>query len=460
MGSTDSLPAGLPVGNPTTPFWRTELHPLDDLRATPELPQQSDIVIIGAGYAGVSIAYHLLKQQDQKGQPHPSITILEARQICSGATGRNGGHIRPDLYGHIPTYIERHGTEAGVELANFELSHVKALKDVIVKEEIDCDLNITRNMNVYLNEAHGEKAKRTYEALASQAHSFVEDIHYTPQKHAEGISGVKGAKACMSYTAGTLWPYKFVLGLLSKIVDYSALNVQANTPVTSVSSESDSSHLVNTPRGSIHASKVIYATNAYTPGLLPEYSSHIVPVRGICCHITIPEGKNAPFLPYSYILNTENGDGCSYLITRPDGSIITGGAQYTFKEAKEQWYGVVDDSTLIEPAKDYYNDYMQRTFQGWEDSGAYVKEIWTGIMGYSYDSNPHVGEIPDKPGQYICAGFNGHGMPVIFLTAKGLAEIIQTGKSFEEAKLPRIFKSTMKRLQAAQEASDGGDVLA
>jgi len=81
-------------------------------------------------------------------------------------------------------------------------------------------------------------------------------------------------------------------------------------------------------------------------------------------------------------------------------------------------------------------------------------------MGYSYDSNPHVGEIPDKPGQYICAGFNGHGMPVIFLTAKGLAEIIQTGKSFEEAKLPRIFKSTMKRLQAAQEASDGGDVLA
>lgn len=187
----------------------------------------------------------------------------------------------------------------------------------------------------------------------------------------------------MSYTAGTLWPYKFILGLLSKIVDYSALNVQANTPVTSVLSESDSSHLVNTPRGSIRASKIIYATNAYTPALLPEYSSNIVPVRGICCHIAVPEGKHAPFLPYSYILNTENGDGCSYLITRPDGSIIIGGAQYTFKEAKEQWYGVVDDSTLIEPAKHYYNDYMQRTFQGWEDSGAYVKEIWTGSKLFS-----------------------------------------------------------------------------
>lgn len=179
----------------------------------------------------------------------------------------------------------------------------------------------------------------------------------------------------MSYTAGTIWPYKFIMGLLSKIVGSSALNVQAHTPVTSVASESVSSHLVNTPRGSIRASKVIYATNAYAPGLLPEYSSNIVPVRGLCCHIAVPEGKHAPFLPYSYILN---GDGCSYLISRPDGSIVVGGAQYTFKEAKEQWYGVVDDSTLIEPAKDYYKDYMQRTFQGWEDSGAYVKEIWTG----------------------------------------------------------------------------------
>lgn len=81
-------------------------------------------------------------------------------------------------------------------------------------------------------------------------------------------------------------------------------------------------------------------------------------------------------------------------------------------------------------------------------------------MGYSYDSNAHVGEIPNKSGQYICAGFNGHGMPVIFLTAKGLAEMIQTSKSFEQVNLPQIFKTTEKRLQAAQEASDGGDVLA
>lgn len=95
--------------------------------------------------------------------------------------------MRPDLYGHIPTYIERHGLEAGAELAKFELAHLKALKEIIFKEEIDCDLNITRNMNVYLNDAAGEKAKRVYQTLAAQGLSFVDDIHYTPQSQAEGV---------------------------------------------------------------------------------------------------------------------------------------------------------------------------------------------------------------------------------------------------------------------------------
>ena len=34
---------------------------------------------------------------------------------------------------------------------------------------------------------------------------------------------------------------------------------------------------------------------------------------------------------------------------------------------------------------------------------------WTGIMGYTFDSQPIVGEDPDREGLWICAGFNGHG---------------------------------------------------
>ncbi|KAL4788096.1 phosphoenolpyruvate phosphomutase-domain-containing protein [Aspergillus varians] len=459
MAHGTSLPPFLPVESPTKPFWRTELHQLDQLRTTPELPQKSDIVIIGAGYSGISLAYHLYKQLSHSDQAHPAITVLEARRICSGATGRNGGHLRPDLYGNIPKYIERYGIEAGAEVADFEIAHIRALKELIAEEDIDCDMNLTRCMNVYLNETDGEKARQTYEALVANGLEYTPDIHYTPQKSAEKISGVKGAKACISYTAGTLWPYKLILGLLSKLTGSRLINVQTSTPVTSVTTQGEM-QFIHTLRGSITASKVVYATNAYTSGLLPQYSANIIPCRGICCHITVPDGKDAPFLPYSYIIRSAEGNGQSYLITRPDGSIIVGGAQHTFFDDKKQWYNVIDDSALIEPAKNYYDNYMQRTFRGWDDSGAYVKEIWTGIMGYEYDTAPHIGEVPDHPGKYICAGYDGHGMPVILLATKGLADMILNGRSYEDTKLPRIFKTTAERLERAASGPEGGDIFA
>lgn len=74
------------VAEATTPFWRTQLHELDSFRTTEELPPECDIVVIGAGYAGVSTAYHILQDNDFP----PSIVMLEAREACSGASARNG----------------------------------------------------------------------------------------------------------------------------------------------------------------------------------------------------------------------------------------------------------------------------------------------------------------------------------------------------------------------------------
>lgn len=69
-------------------------------------------------------------------------------------------------------------------------------------------------------------------------------------------------------------------------------------------------------------------------------------------------------------------------------------------------------------------------------------------MGYSTDSLPHIGAVPSKPNQYILAGFNGHGMPQIFLSAKGIASMIVEGKAFEETAVPRIYKTTRERLDS------------
>lgn len=126
------------------------------------------------------------------------------------------------------------------------------------------------------------------------------------------------------------------------------------------------------------ARMVVHANNGYAAGLLPEYSKNIIPCKGICCRITVPPNGSAPLVDNSYIIRTKDDKGLEYLIPRADGSIIVGGASQTFRPFKEQWYNNTDDSVLIEAATHYFTNYMQRTFRGWENSGAKVDKIWTG----------------------------------------------------------------------------------
>ncbi|KAL1875590.1 hypothetical protein Plec18167_005526, partial [Paecilomyces lecythidis] len=154
-----------------------------------------------------------------------------------------------------------------------------------------------------------------------------------------------------------------------------------------------------------------------------------------------------PFLSNTYTLRFNSWD-YDYLIPRADGSIIVGGARSDYLHNLDQWYNTTDDSKLIESAKNYFDGYMQRHFRGWEDSGAYTDRVWTGIMGYSSDYLPHVGHVPGKPGQYIIAGFTGHGMPQIYLSAKGISNMVINKAKFEESGVPRLFRTSQDRLNS------------
>lgn len=69
-------------------------------------------------------------------------------------------------------------------------------------------------------------------------------------------------------------------------------------------------------------------------------------------------------------------------------------------------------------------------------------------MGYSSDYLPHVGHVPGKPGQYIIAGFTGHGMPQIYLSAKGISNMVINKAKFEESGVPRLFRTSQDRLNS------------
>lgn len=168
-----------------------------------------------------------------------------------------------------------------------------------------------------------------------------------------------------------------ILHLLRKVIDQ-GVNLHTHTPVSSVSTERDKNDLwaVSTSRGDIRAKKVVFASNGYTAGILPQLQDAIVPVRGICCYISSSK-PHAPLLSNSYVLRFNDWE-YDYLIPRTDGSIVVGGARRDFHMDLNNWFGSYDDSKLIEPAKHYFDGYMQRHFHGWEDSEACTKSIWTG----------------------------------------------------------------------------------
>ena len=260
---------------------------------------------------------------------------------------------------------------------------------------------------------------------------------------------MKGAKAAFSAPACSLWPYKFVSQLLARLVGKALVNVQTNTPVTKITHGVAGRNVIHTPRGILNAGKVIFATNGYTPGLCPQYTDIIVPVKGTASHISPTHGIVSPHLSNTYNISYPPGPGhTDYLNPRPDGGIVVGGGNWTYAQNRSHWYGNYDDSTLIPGTRHYFDGLMQRNFKGWEDSGAKVDSIWTGIQGYTADENPHVGEVPgSEGGQYIIAGFNGGGMAQIFLCAKGLAKMVGEDLPYAQTGIPRSFEATRERLE-------------
>jgi glycine/D-amino acid oxidase-like deaminating enzyme len=197
-----------PVSNSTTPYWRTELHEIDSIRSSEDLPSECDVLIVGAGLSGVSTAYHLL---DHNPSP-PSIVLLEAREVCSGATGRNGERSRSILYGYVLMETGGHlmmiwswideiskefGLEAAKEVALFQRDQVYAMKAVAEKEKLDCDAVLTRCFEVVLDQRHFDAASKVYQKQLEDGLDFIQDVNFVGPKHAEKVSPFLGTVAAI-----------------------------------------------------------------------------------------------------------------------------------------------------------------------------------------------------------------------------------------------------------------------
>ncbi|KAJ1660434.1 hypothetical protein IWQ61_000651 [Dispira simplex] len=418
---------GIPHPNPTRPFW-LENNPLKIHRSTPYLPQKVDVVIIGSGISGAATAYHLLDQA-AKANLTLEILVLEAREACSGATGRNGGHIIPIHCRYWGERCQTDGQETTVALTRFEHRTMTQIIEFVEKHDIDCELRPNGCVLTAKTAREWQDLQNDLWAMRDAGvvlHAEVWDQMECQRKFnsSEFVGGIK-VPGCQ------LWPAKLVWAILKLALD-KGLNLQTYTPVTLVTpvSSSDPTWLVHTPRGNVKAHHVVHCINAWMGHLVPELAPYLRPIRAQV--IATRPIRTPLFWPFGMSFN----HGFDYAMQRPDRMIIFGGMRYLTSTMETN---TADDSVttsavtkgLSHVLKTLTRNTLMETNDGLilkTPSQLEVTRTWSGIMGFSMDSLPWVGPLEGFSAplvnQYACGGFSGDGMPRAFQCAQLVSRMV------------------------------------
>ncbi|PWN20461.1 DAO-domain-containing protein [Microstroma glucosiphilum] len=494
-----------------------------------------DRLIIGSGISGSLAAYFLLNGEDSGAAQHddpattsrspgaqPRTVLLEARSACSGATGRNGGHCRPDSFSGYSHFCSLSGaTQAAAVLRN-ERETFELMRELMQCEETrktkqdkgttwgeECQWWEGKTCGVYLSAARKAKARRVWDAYAAtgllREGTGEGEVEWVEDEE-EVIRRLRIPKAvgCTSWDAGSLQPLRFVHAVLRRCIEL-GLELYTHTPVLSLQAAANDGASgyrwkVKTSRGTLKARQVLLATNGYSTVLLPTLADFLTPHRAQCSAILPPPQYGGPKVDpvhqpngkvggNHYAPGAGDGDGdiagdgrlaytasisgftpapadYEYLTQRPSsrsGYLILGGG-HPCAPISEQ-IGVFDDSVVMESVTEHLEQWPARTFEGWEEEtegggaeGKGMKQVWTGIQGYTRDSVPIIGEVPaallpspsppiqrqhgvngeatlgsgassaESTGLFLDLGHHGHGMARAATCSRGIARLMKAAQ--------------------------------
>ena len=406
MDARATIPPGLPRPNPTASYWQT---------------------------SPASLAHH--------------------RTAASGATGRNGGHTKCASYRSYLSNAAALGQAEALHIVLFEYACMKAVHAFAREHGIACDSWEGDTVDVIYDEAEWALARSAIAEIGralGPAHPAAQH-RFWDAAETEQRFRTPGAIGAVTYEAGSISAYKFVVGVLDLVIS-KGLNLQTETPATSIE-KNDGGWMIATPRGGVRTSKVVLATNGYSAHLCPQLQGLIVPLRG---HMTVHRpGTSVPSgglsTTYSFIYD----GGYEYMISRPPGTdgagdIAIGGCSTRRSDGGIEEFGNTDDTSVDPVILNLLRDSTEEYFRhGWGDDhkDGRIRQEWTGIMGYSADGFPFLGEMPDETNLFIAASFQGHGMVLCFLVARALAEIMMGGTDENaNSKLPNSFLITKARM--------------
>jgi glycine/D-amino acid oxidase-like deaminating enzyme len=255
------------------PYWYDDA---DEPDSNPTLvrTESCDLCVVGGGYTGLWTAI-LAKERD----PSQDVVLIEAHEVGSAASGRNGGFMESSLTHGVANGQERFGDEMPL-LEELGLQNLNEIEQAIATYQIDCDYERAGVIDVatsFHSESYYDELRDDYQQLRSLG------------QHVELLdaAAMRAQVSSPTYTGG-LWrkdraalvdPARLAWGLKGAAMSL-GVRIYEDTKATAIERDGVGV-LVHTPLGNVRAGKVALATNAFKP-LLKRLNHYIAPVYDYC----------------------------------------------------------------------------------------------------------------------------------------------------------------------------------
>jgi glycine/D-amino acid oxidase-like deaminating enzyme len=377
---------------PPASAWTIAAEPFPETRPL-ERDRRADVVVVGAGYTGLSAALHLAERGAE-------VVVLDAAEPGWGASGRNGGQIIPGLKDDPDELERRFGEATGRRMWEIAGGAADLVFELIARHKIACHAERCGWIAAAPHAAALESL-RSRTAQWQRRGAPVELLDANRIAELTGTTGYTGGM--LDRRAGALQPLAFVRGL-ARAAQQAGAAIHGGSLVRGLQ-VTPGGWRVDTQAGSVTVRSVILATNAYTDDLWPGLRRTVVPVQSYqVATRPLPEDVRRQVLPGGQVVSDLRRI-LFYFRLDPAGRLLMGGR------------GPLDDRG--DPALFARLEAVaRRVFP--QIGAASWEHRWSGRVALTADHLPHLHE--PRPGVLIGLGYNGRGVAMATVMGKLLAD--------------------------------------
>jgi len=384
---------------------------------------QTNIVVIGGGYTGLSCALSLAKNYKE------DVVLLEAGHIGWGSSARNAGFCCiPPAKMSVEKMFKKFGKEETKKFFKNTVEGSNFTKDLIKEYNIDCDLTGDRNYEVAPHPSYFKSIKD--EALLYKKEFGIETKVFSQEEFNE--IGHRGEEqfGALSYKPGfAINPLKFLLGL-TKQAKESGVNIYQNSKVRKIEKNSGKFNIIANDH-IITSNKIVMATNGfYQDNLFPKLNNMILPVISniiITRPLTNDEIKSHNYVTHNPVLNIRNL--LFYYRLLKDNRFLFG--------ARGDLVGS-EQSSMIKSKK--MENQMKKVFPNWKNTK--IDYHWRGLVAVTRKFTPSIGKLEGDE-IYYSFGYQANGVNTAPWSGNELAKLIVSNS--KELKISKFYKGLPKK---------------